>query len=169
MAQDFVRYSAQATNSASTIFTANSNDAVIGIRIANIVASAITVDVWLSVTGSTDRYIAKGLSIPPSSSVELVTGGAKFVMQNTDVLNVESDTATSADVYVSVVDSISAQVTNMDSLYTTTYIGNKPGAQDVYTHAQVLENQNVVIEYAVLAGPVTIVNAFTVTGTLVII
>jgi hypothetical protein len=34
----------------------------------------------------------------------------------------------------------------MDSLYTTTYIGNKPGAQDVYTHAQVLENQNVVIE-----------------------
>ena len=169
MAQDFVRYSAQATNSASTIFTANSNDAVIGIRIANIVASAITVDVWVSVTGSTDRYIAKGLSIPPSSSVELVTGGAKFVMQNTDVLNVESDTATSADVYVSVVESISAQVTNMDSLYTTTYIGNKPGAQDVYTHAQVLENQNVVIESAVLAGPVTIVNAFTVTGTLVII
>jgi hypothetical protein len=33
MAQDFVRYSAQATNSAGTIFTANSNDAVIGIRV----------------------------------------------------------------------------------------------------------------------------------------
>jgi hypothetical protein len=47
MAQDFVRYSAQATNSASTIFTANSNDAVIGIRITNIVASAITIDVWV--------------------------------------------------------------------------------------------------------------------------
>jgi hypothetical protein len=40
--------------------------------------------------------------------VELVTGGAKFVMQDTDVLKVQSDTATSADVYVSVVDSISA-------------------------------------------------------------
>jgi hypothetical protein len=60
------------------------------------------------VTGPTNRYIAKGLSIPPSSSVELVTGGAKFVMQSTDILKVESDTATSADVYVSVVDSISA-------------------------------------------------------------
>jgi hypothetical protein len=72
------------------------------------VAGAITIDVWLSVTGSTNRYIAKGLSIPPSSSVELVTGGAKFVMQSTDILKVESDTATSADVYVSVVDSISA-------------------------------------------------------------
>jgi hypothetical protein len=108
MAQDFVRYSAQATNSASTIFTANSNDAVIGIRVTNTTAGAITIDVFVTITGPTNRYIAKGLSIPPSSSVELVTGGAKFVMQNTDVLNVESDTATSADVYVSVVDSISA-------------------------------------------------------------
>jgi hypothetical protein len=52
MAQDFVRYSAQATNSAATIFTADSNDAVIGVRITNIVASAITVSVWVSVTGS---------------------------------------------------------------------------------------------------------------------
>jgi hypothetical protein len=41
MAQDFTRYSVQATNSAGTVFTANSNDAVIGIRIANILTSAI--------------------------------------------------------------------------------------------------------------------------------
>ena len=108
MAQDFVRYSAQATNTASTIFTANSNDAVIGIRVTNTTAGTITIDVFVTITGPTNRYIAKGLSIPPSSSVELVTGGAKFVMQNTDILKVESDTATSADVYVSVVDSISA-------------------------------------------------------------
>src|SRR6056300_799790 len=108
MAQDFTRYSATVTDSATTVFTANSNDAVIGIRIANILTSAITISVWVSVTGSTDRYIAKDLSIPPASSIELVTGGAKFVMQNTDVLKVQSDTATSADVYVSVVDSISA-------------------------------------------------------------
>jgi hypothetical protein len=108
MAQDFTRYSTQATNSASTVFTANSNDAVIGVRIANILTSAITVSVWISESGVTDRYIAKDLSIPPSSAVELVSGGAKFVMQNTDVLKVQSDTATSADVWVSVVDSISA-------------------------------------------------------------
>jgi hypothetical protein len=108
MAQDFVRYSAQATNSATSIFTASSNDAVIGIRVTNTTAGAITIDVFVTITGPTNRYIAKGLSIPPSSSVELVTGGAKFVMQNTDVLKVESDTATSADVYVSVVESISA-------------------------------------------------------------
>ena len=108
MAQDFVRYSAQATNTASTIFTANSNDAVIGIRVTNTTAGTITIDVFVTITGPTNRYIAKGLSVPPSSSVELVTGGAKFVMQNTDILKVQSDTATSADIYVSVVDSISA-------------------------------------------------------------
>ena len=108
MAQDFTRYAVQATNSAGTVFTANSNDAVIGIRIANIVTSAILIDVFVAVGGSTNRYISKDLSIPPNTAVELVSGGAKFVMQNTDILKVESDTATSADVYVSVVDSISA-------------------------------------------------------------
>ena len=108
MAQDFTRYSVQATNSAGTIFTADSNDAVIGIRVTNTTAAAITIDVWVSVTESTDRYIAKNLSVPPASSIELITGGSKVVMQNTDVLKVQSNTATSADVYVSVVDSISA-------------------------------------------------------------
>lgn len=108
MAQDFVRYTAKATDSATTVFTANSNDAVIGIRVTNTTAAAITIDVFVTISGPTNRYIAKDLSVPPASSVELVTGGAKFVMQNNDVLKVESDTATSADVYVSVVDSISA-------------------------------------------------------------
>jgi hypothetical protein len=48
MAQDFVRYTAQATNSAVTIFTANSNDAVIGIRVTNTTAAAITIDVFVT-------------------------------------------------------------------------------------------------------------------------
>ncbi len=108
MAQDFTRYAVQATNSAGTVFTANSNDAVIGIRVTNILTSTITIDVFVSVGGSTTRYIAKDLSIPPASSVELVSGGAKFVMQNTDVLKVEASAASAADVYVSVVDAISA-------------------------------------------------------------
>ena len=108
MAPDFTSYAVQSTNSAGTIFTANSTDAVIGIRIANILTSAIKIDVFVIVGGSTTRYICKDLSIPPNSAVELVSGGAKFVMQSTDILKVESDTASSADVYVSVVDSISA-------------------------------------------------------------
>ena len=107
MAQDFTRHAVQATTSNVTIFTSNSNDAVIGIRIANITTSAITVSVIVSVGGSATRYIVKDLSVPPASSVELVQGGAKFVMESSDVLKVQSSAANSADVYVSVVDSIS--------------------------------------------------------------
>ena len=57
----------------------------------------------------------------------------------------------------------------MDSLYNTIYIGNKPGAENIYTHAQVLDNKDIIVESAVLAGPVTFVNTITVTGTLVVI
>ena len=57
----------------------------------------------------------------------------------------------------------------MDSLYNTIYIGNKPGSENIYTHAQVMDNKNMIIESAVLAGPVTFVNTITVTGTLVIV
>ena len=107
MAQDFTRHAVLATTSDTTVFTSNSNDAVIGIRIANVVTTAITVSVFVSVGGSATRYIVKDLSIPPASSVELVQGGAKFVMESSDVLKVQSSASNSADVYVSVVDSIS--------------------------------------------------------------
>ena len=108
MAQDFTRHAVQATNSAVTIFTSNSNDAVIGIRVANILTTAITVSVWISVGGSATRYIVKDLSIPPASSAELIQGGSKFVMQSSDVLKVIASASSGAHVYVSVVDAISA-------------------------------------------------------------
>ena len=57
----------------------------------------------------------------------------------------------------------------MDSLYNPIYIGNKPGSEQIYTHAETLDNKDMVIESAVLAGPVTFVNTITVTGTLVIV
>jgi hypothetical protein len=57
----------------------------------------------------------------------------------------------------------------MDSLYNIIYIGNKPGSEQIYTHAETINNKDIVIESAVLAGPVTFPNTITVTGTLVII
>ena len=57
----------------------------------------------------------------------------------------------------------------MDCLYNTIYIGNKPGAEQIYTHAETLDNKDMVIESAVFAGPVTFTNTITVTGTLVIV
>ena len=48
------------------------------------------------------------------------------------------------------------------------YIGNNPGSQDIYTHAEVIDNI-LTIESAVLAGPITFTETVTVTGTLVIV
>jgi copper(I)-binding protein len=108
MAQDFESTGSQITDSETTLLTANSDDAIIGLRLTNVTASTITVDVYIDKGGvGTDRYIAKDLSIPPASSVELIQGGAKVVLQNGDVLYGLADTATSVDVWLSRVDSIS--------------------------------------------------------------
>ena len=107
MAQDFESSGVQITNSATTILTANSDDAIVGLRLANILTSAVTVSVFILEGGSTTRYLVKDLSIPPASSVELIQGGEKVVMQNTDVLKAQSSAASSVDAWVSFVDSIS--------------------------------------------------------------
>jgi|TARA_R100000789_G_scaffold85528_1_gene81520 hypothetical protein len=91
----------------TTLWTAGGYDTIIGIRLANKTAVAQTADVWISVGGSTTVYLAKTLSISPGASVELVQGGAKIVMQNTDILKAEASLASSIDAYVSIVDGIS--------------------------------------------------------------
>ena len=112
MAQDFTKdYKSQVTDSAHTLRIANSNDALIGIRLTNITTSAVTAEVWIDVGGAdstaSNVYIAKDLQIPPKSSVELIQGGAKIDIQTGDQLRIESSAATSVAAYVSVVDAIS--------------------------------------------------------------
>ena len=108
MAQDFKRYvSNDVGTSVVTVHTANSNDTLIGISLSNITGSAITVDCYVT-TGGNDVYLVKNAPIPTGSALQVSDGGAKFVLQNTDVLKVKSDTASSLDVYVSAVDAISA-------------------------------------------------------------
>ena len=107
MAQDFERNIARNVGtSASTLRTANSDDALVGINVANTTTSQINVDVFIN-DGSNDYYIVKTAPIPAGSALQLLDGGAKIVIQSSDVLKVQSDTASSADVWVSVVDSIS--------------------------------------------------------------
>ena len=107
MAQNFRRYTSNAVGtSAATLFTANSYDTVVGISVANITASAINVSVY-SNDASNDIYLVKDAPIPAGSSLQVLDGGAKFVVQSGDALKVISDTASSADVWVSAVDDIS--------------------------------------------------------------
>ena len=85
----------------------DSYDAVVGIRLANIHASStINVDVYI-VRSATNYYLIKSAPIPVGGSLELVDGGAKFVLHDNDKIMAVSDTATSLDAVVSYVDAIS--------------------------------------------------------------
>jgi|TARA_B100002019_G_C20732483_1_gene340021 hypothetical protein len=107
MAQDFERNAANAVGtSAVTLRTANSDDAIVGITIANVTTSQITVEVYITAS-SVDYHIVKDAPIPAGSSLQVLDGGAKIVMVSGDALKVKSNTASSADVWVSVVDTIS--------------------------------------------------------------
>ena len=57
----------------------------------------------------------------------------------------------------------------MSDYYNELYVGNKPGSEQIYTHAETINNKDIVIESAVLAGPVTFPYTITVTGVLVIV
>ena len=108
MAQDFESTGIQVTNSETTIYTSNSDDAIVGLRLANILTTAITMDVYIDLAGGgTNYYLCKNLSIPPASSVELVQGGAKMVIQSTDVVYGLCGTANGCHVWISLVDAIS--------------------------------------------------------------
>ena len=108
MAQDFESEGGQITNSATTLLTANSDDAIVGLRLANITANAVaTVSVFILEGGSTTRYLVKDLSLPAASSVELIQSGSKVVCRTQMFLKGQASAASSVDVWISRVDSIS--------------------------------------------------------------
>ena len=51
--------------------------------------------------------LVKTAPIPSGGALQVLAGGAKFVMESGDIIKVVSDTASSADVWVSAVDAIS--------------------------------------------------------------
>ena len=107
MAQDFRNVLKSATGTGpATLVTGADYDALIGIRCCNIVATTILVDVYI--TNSGNKYIAKNVSIPPNSAIELIQGGAKIVMKLGDVLYAKSDTASSLDIVTSYINQISS-------------------------------------------------------------
>ena len=107
MAQDFERHiQRNVGTSAATVHTSNSDDAIISIRCANTTTSTINVDVFIN-DGSNDYYIIKNCPIVSGGSLELIDGGSRIVMKSSDVLKVQSDTASSLDVWASFIDAIS--------------------------------------------------------------
>ena len=108
MAQDFESNGKRITNSATTIYTSNSDDAVVGLRFANILSTTDTLSVWVYESGSTVRYLIKDVSVPATSSIELIQGASKVVIQSGDVVRAQSATANGFDCWISIVDTISS-------------------------------------------------------------
>ena len=108
MAQDFRNDLQRNIGTSDQALLAGGNyDAVIGIRCCNILTTTIAVDVKIAKSGA-DYFLAKGVSIPPNSAIELIQGGAKIVLDSTNTLEAVSDTASSLDVTVSYIDTISS-------------------------------------------------------------
>ena len=107
MAQNFRRYTSNDVGtSAATLFTADSYDTVVGISVSNVTGSSVIASVYIN-DGSNDIYLIRNCPIPSGSALQVLDGGAKFVVQSGDALKVVSDTASSLDVWVSTVDAIS--------------------------------------------------------------
>ena len=110
MAQDFERTITKDIDAslADIRATSDSDDAIVGIRLANTSASQIEVDV--AVTDNSNNvvgYVIKNAPIPAGSSLELIDGGSKIVLQSGDKLRAKSNATDSLDVIVSAVDAIS--------------------------------------------------------------
>ena len=100
MANTFKNYtSASVGTSPVTVYTvpASTPAVVIGCNIANRESTSITVDVQL---GST--YIVKGAPVPAGSALSVLDG--KIIAETTETIVVTSDTASSADVILSVLE-----------------------------------------------------------------
>ena len=92
--------------SAATIYTCPSSTETtsIGLSIANIVTSQIEVDVQLENNDGDNVYIIKDAPVPVGSSLVVVGGDQKVVMNASDVLKVTSSASTSADVTLSILE-----------------------------------------------------------------
>ena len=113
MAQDFER---TITNNIDTSFAtvraaSDSDDAIVGIRLVNVSdTSSITVDVKIVDNNNSDAdlgFIIKNAPIPVGSTLELIDGGSKIVVQEHDKIQAKSSINNSLDVIVSAVDAIS--------------------------------------------------------------
>jgi hypothetical protein len=97
--------------SAATVYTcpASTETTIIGLTVANIATSQISVDVQLDASTRTSGaqdgvYLIKAAPVPVGSSLVVVGGEQKVVMEPGDTLKVTSDTASSADVALSILE-----------------------------------------------------------------
>ena len=77
---------------------------IIGMSVANIHTAQITIDVQLENNDGDNIYLIKAAPVPVGSSIIVVGGEQKVVMNASDVLKVTSNVASSADVALSILE-----------------------------------------------------------------
>jgi hypothetical protein len=106
MANTFRNYlSKNVGTSPATIYTcpAATQTTVIGFSVANTSTSPITCDAYIT-SSAVDYYLIKTGVVPVGSSLVIVGGDQKVVLEVADVVKVVTSDATSADVVFSVLE-----------------------------------------------------------------
>ena len=92
--------------SPATIYTcpAATETTIIGLNVANILTTSITVDVQLENNDGDNVYIVKSAIVPVGSSLVAAGGDQKIVMNAADILKGTASQASAADVTLSVLE-----------------------------------------------------------------
>jgi len=76
---------------------------VIGLAVSNTSASQVLVDATLN-DGSNDTYLIKEAPVPAGGALVIIGGDQKVVLETNDSIKVKSDTASSVDVVMSILE-----------------------------------------------------------------
>jgi hypothetical protein len=90
---------------ATTVYnptTSGIQSTVIGMTLANTTTSPVTASVTVT-SGATTIYIIKNVTLPVGNALS-VLGDGKFIVEQNDVVQIQSSAASSVDVLVSVVE-----------------------------------------------------------------
>ena len=108
MANDFKRKLSRSVGTSLTAvgsYTvgASTQTTVIGLTVANTTAAQVLVDATVN-DGSNDTYIVKSAPVPAGGSLVIIGGDQKVVLETNDSIKVKSDTASSVDVVMSILE-----------------------------------------------------------------
>ena len=107
MASTFKNFTAQSVGStANAVYnptTSGIQSTIIGMTIANRGSTTISVDVFLN-DGSANTYLVKSAIVPIGGALIPIGGDQKLVVEQNNTVYVSSNTASSADVILSVLE-----------------------------------------------------------------
>lgn len=76
---------------------------VIGLVVSNTTASQVLIDATVN-DGTNDTYLIKQAPVPSGGAIVIIGGDQKVVLETNDSIQVKSDTATSVDAVMSILE-----------------------------------------------------------------